>query len=364
MVVGVAHAGGGELGEDRFDGRPRFGVQQPGDAAHPVGLLRPERTVRLRARSTSSGSGPSWSIAVASFFGGLAQLLRAGAGPDLHQRLLRELPHLRVHPAGQLVEERPDLGDVLRARSPRALARPRSGPASGSNGSPFSAVRGPRSSASQIRRRTSLPEIRNRWVSTLPNDLAPNSTGEASRCRRAITRCPTVGSCQVTVSSSPSSSTSSRWVNWSQSRSTSSATAARYRRDCCGDPIRTHTRTLVRPTDKKPGSVTPETEVTQEDWTVPNSLRGGHSHSPAESFPGWHRGFDDRASVRKLRRPPGVSPADTHARAEGRGRGKGCLARGAAGVRTSGTPATWARRRSTTTPAATSAHGRARWRPP
>jgi len=73
-----------------------------------------------------------------------------------------------------------------------------------------------------------LPEIRNRCTNTLFSDVAPNSTADASRCSRAITRCCTVGNCHVVVSSSPNNSKSSRWVKSSKDRSRSSAAAARY----------------------------------------------------------------------------------------------------------------------------------------
>ena len=39
LVLGVAHAGGGQFGPHRFEHRAGFRGQQPGDFAHPVGLL-------------------------------------------------------------------------------------------------------------------------------------------------------------------------------------------------------------------------------------------------------------------------------------------------------------------------------------
>ena len=58
-VVGVAHARGGVLGEDHFPHRPGFGVRSAVSAVIASRPCRPMVTPRLRARSVSSGSGPS-----------------------------------------------------------------------------------------------------------------------------------------------------------------------------------------------------------------------------------------------------------------------------------------------------------------
>ena len=42
-VVGVAHSRRGELGQDSVEGRARFGVEQPVEAAHPVAILAMDR---------------------------------------------------------------------------------------------------------------------------------------------------------------------------------------------------------------------------------------------------------------------------------------------------------------------------------
>ena len=72
FIIGIAHAGSGEFGQDRFDRGAGFGVEQAVATAHPVGALLVNRqiapprpigivgqiTVLIEQKRQPVGSGP------------------------------------------------------------------------------------------------------------------------------------------------------------------------------------------------------------------------------------------------------------------------------------------------------------------
>ena len=112
-------------------------------------------------------------------------------------------------------------------------------------------VRGPNSLASANRRAASLPEIRNRSVSTALSDLAPNSTGGGFALQAGDDPMlqgghPPRHRLQLTEQLEQLAVGEPVAVQCGQLRG-----GRDVRGDRGGDPTRTHTRTLVRPTDKK-----------------------------------------------------------------------------------------------------------------
>ena len=187
----------------------------------------PTVSPRLRARSVSSGSGPSWSsrnsTLSAVFFNSWWARHRppSARGRSRFARgwVCRRSP--AIWPMASRI-----LSTCSPLSSPTAWAAAVAA-STGAKDSPVRARRGPSDAASASRRPASVAEMRHRIRRTSFQDLAPISFGVVSACNRVSARCHCVGSWHDRVSSSSRTLSSSGRVSISRSQEASASCAAR-----------------------------------------------------------------------------------------------------------------------------------------
>ena len=120
LVVGIAHAGGGQLGLHRFEGGAAFGGEVAADARHAV--------LALGTQGDAAPAGPVLVGEVAvgvdavhHLFGQVDQLIGAMPAGFSGQVGVGVLPGRQVHPGGHLGEERADDPHMFLADAPVAL---------------------------------------------------------------------------------------------------------------------------------------------------------------------------------------------------------------------------------------------------
>jgi len=262
-VVGrVAHPGGTVFGQDRFDGRPRFGVEQPAQCRHAVGLLRSQPQEPFAGAFHVVGFGTVLIDRRGQPVGSLAQLLRTRRRSDRRQRPFGQLAHLWVHPPGQPVEKRSNDHHVSGAERAAGLGV--------GGGGQLRRQRLP----AQCGARSEILCLAEPAADFLARDPKPLGEHAAQRLRAEFDRgrfplqpgddsVPDGG--QLPGHRFQFAQQLDQFVLCEPITIQGDEFGDRSAdpRDCCGDPIRTHTRTLIRPTDKKFEDVTPETTVTQ-----------------------------------------------------------------------------------------------------
>ena len=119
-IVWVAHAGRGQLREDRVDGRPRLGCQIAADRAHAVEILFADGDAAA-AGPVDVDEVPVGVEAVGEFLGQLGQLIGPVLAGQAGQLRLGLVPGLDVDEVGDSVPEAADDRDVAGAEVTVAL---------------------------------------------------------------------------------------------------------------------------------------------------------------------------------------------------------------------------------------------------
>ena len=120
IIVGVAHAGCGQLREDRVDGRARFGGQIAADRAHAVDVLVADAEAAA-AGAVDVGEVAVGVEAVGELVGQLGQLIGAVLAGQAGQLRFGFVPGLDVDEVGQPVPEAADHRDMAGAEVAVAL---------------------------------------------------------------------------------------------------------------------------------------------------------------------------------------------------------------------------------------------------
>ena len=188
-IGGVAHAGGGVLGEERFPPGPRFGGQFPGEGAVAVAaLLRADGDPAFARAFGVVGCGAVLVEQEQGQLGELVEFLGSDAGRGADQVGLESVAGASVDEAGQFGDRLADDLDVLGGDLPAGLG----GRGRGQYG--FQGFAEQVIVAVPVARPRSVGGLLRWWrfasgsVSTSFQDLAPISLGVASACSRANNR--------------------------------------------------------------------------------------------------------------------------------------------------------------------------------